>query len=96
MPSAYIIADAHVTDSVQYAEYRKLSTAAIENHGAEICVRGGKVEPIEGGWEPTRIVILKFASMERARAFYDSPEYIEARKVRAPASQLRMILVEGL
>ena len=51
--SAYIIANIDVTDPAQYEEYKKLSTIAMKAHGAEVCVRGGKVEVLEGDWHPS-------------------------------------------
>lgn len=72
MPSAYIIANVTVTDPEQYAEYRKLSTIAVEAYGAEFCARGGAVEVLEGDWTPDRVVILKFSSLEKAKAYYQS------------------------
>ena len=96
MPSAYIIANVHVTDPTQYAEYRKLSSIAMQAHGAEVCVRGGAVEVLEGDWQPERVVVLKFASVEQAHAFYHSSEYGAARAARAGAAVMRMVLVEGV
>jgi uncharacterized protein (DUF1330 family) len=95
MTSAYIIANVDVTDPVQYEEYKKLSSIAMKAHGAEVCIRGGKVEVLEGDWAPQRFVMLKFASVEKAKAFYDSAEYGAARKARAGAAVMRMIVVEG-
>jgi uncharacterized protein (DUF1330 family) len=96
MPSAYILADVDVTDPQQYEQYKKLSTVAMQAHGAEVCVRGGAVQVLEGDWNPGRTVILKFPSVEKARAFYDSPEYGAARKAREGAAVMRMVLVEGI
>jgi uncharacterized protein (DUF1330 family) len=95
MPSAYLIANVDVTDPVQYEEYKKLSGIAMKAHGAEICIRGGKVEVLEGDWNPARFVMLKFPSVEAAHRFYDSPEYAAARNARAGAAVMRMIIVEG-
>ena len=44
MSSGYIIANVTVTDPQQYEQYKKWSSAAIQAHGAEVCVRGGSVE----------------------------------------------------
>ena len=96
MASGYIIASVTVTKSEQYEEYRKWSTEAMRAHGAEVCVRGGKVEVLEGDWNPGRTVILKFPSFEAARAFYDTPEYLRAREAREGASIMRMVCVEGV
>ena len=95
MPAAYIIANVTVTNSEQYEEYKKLSSAAIKAHGAEVCVRGGKVETLEGDWAPERLVILKFPSIDAAKAFSESPEYAKARESRQGAATMRMIVVEG-
>lgn len=96
MPSAYIIANVDVTDPAQYEQYRKLSTLAMQAHGAEVCVRGGAVEVLEGDWSPTRLVVLKFPSPQAARAFYDSTEYSQARAAREGAAVMRMVMVEGV
>ena len=82
MPSAYLIANVDVTDPVQYEEYKRLSSIAMKANGAEVCIRGGKVEVLEGDWAPSRFVMLKFASVDRAMAFYQSVEYEAARKAR--------------
>ena len=94
--SGYIIANVQVTNPVQYEEYKKWSTAAMQATGAEVCVRGGQVEVLEGDWTPERIVILKFPTFEAAKAFYGVPEYLKAREARAGAAIMRMVVVEGL
>lgn len=96
MTSAYIIADVQVTNPTQYEEYKKWSSAAMQAHGAEVCVRGGKVDVIEGDWAPQRIVLLKFPDVEAAKKFNSSPEYGKARAAREGAAIMRMIVVEGV
>ena len=93
--SAYVIANIRITDPVQYEEYKRLSTIAINAYGAQVCVRGGEVTVLEGDWQPDRVVVLKFASVERARAFYDSPQYLAARQAREHAADMRMVVVAG-
>jgi len=96
MPSAYILANVTVTNPTQYEEYRRFSSIAMQAHGAEVCVRGGKVEVLEGDWTPERVVLLKFPSLEAAKAFNDSTEYGQARQARAGAAVMRMVLIEGV
>ena len=95
MSSTYILANVKVTNPTQYEEYRKWSTAAMKASGAEVCVRGGAFEVIEGDWTPDRLVLLKFPSKEAALAFYNSPEYTQARAAREGAAVMRMVMVEG-
>ena len=93
---AYIIASVQVTDPTQYQEYTKLTPAAIARFGGEFIVRGGKVVTLEGEPETRRLVVIQFPSMEKAQAFYDSPEYRAARKLRENAAIGQFLAVEGI
>ena len=96
MTSAYIIANVTVTNPEQFEQYKQWSDAARKAHGAELCVRGGKVEVLEGDWTPERLVLLKFPTVEAARSFNASPEYSRARAARQGAAIVRMVVVEGV
>jgi uncharacterized protein (DUF1330 family) len=96
MPAGYVIADIEVKDPEAYADYRGLSTAAAEKHGGEFLVRGGATETLEGGWQPSRFVIIRFESVEAARRWYESPDYSEARAVRQRAAESTLLLAEGI
>ncbi len=92
---AYVIGEMEVTDQGSYDEYRKQVLAIVEKYGGRFIVRGGKVEPLEGGWSPKRIVALEFPSFEQAQKFYRSSEYAPLIKLRQRASRGKLILVEG-
>ena len=94
--SAYLIADVTVTDAEKMAQYREWSTKAMQEHGAEILVRGGASEVLEGPWTPGRLVVLKFPSREQAKAFYASETYTHARSLREGAGVMRMVVVDGV
>lgn len=93
---AYVIADVEVTDPALYEEYRKGVPATIAAYGGRYVARGGAVEVLEGDWIPRRAVILEFPSVERVKAWYDSPEYRPLREIRRRASNSRLVIVEGM
>ena len=93
---AYVIADVEVTDPVAYEEYRKLVAPTIAKFGGRFLVRGGKVERKEGGWQPSRFVIVEFESMSQAQAWYHSADYAPALALRLKASNSKLIIAEGL
>jgi uncharacterized protein (DUF1330 family) len=93
---AFIIADVTVTDADQMAKYREWSTKAMQEHGAEVLVRGGAIEVLEGPWTPSRLVVLKFPDRAAAKAFYDSETYQHAKTLREHAGVMRMIVVDGV
>ena len=93
--TAYVIVDIEVTDPAGYEEYKQLAPAAVKRYGGKYLARGGKNETLEGAWRSQRLVILEFESMERAKAWLDSPEYAPARALRHKYAKSKMIVVEG-
>jgi uncharacterized protein (DUF1330 family) len=93
--SAYVIGEIEVTDPATYEEYRKQVAAVVSKYGGKFIVRGGKVEPLEGGWSPKRLVALEFPSLEQAQKWYRSPEYAPLIKLRQKASRGKLLIVEG-
>ncbi len=93
---AYVIVEIDIVDPVGYEEYKKLAGATVEKHGGRYIVRGGPVETLEGDWNPKRIVILEFESMQRAKEWLNCEEYHEPRKMRHRTAKTKMILVEGM
>ena len=93
--AAYVIGEIEVTDPATYEEYRKQVLATVTRYGGKFVVRGGKVEALEGGWAPQRIVALEFPSTEQAQNWYRSEEYAPLIKLRQRASRGKLILVEG-
>jgi uncharacterized protein (DUF1330 family) len=93
--AAYVIGDIEVTDPAIYDDYRKQVLATVEKYGGRFVVRGGKVETLEGGWAPKRIVALEFPSFEQAQKWYRSPEYAPLIKLRQKGARGRLIVVEG-
>jgi len=94
--SAYVISDIEIRDPVLIAEYRALAQDSIALYGGRYLVRGGAIDAVEGGWNPKMIVIVEFPDMERARAWYHSPDYAAALKVRRHALDRRLIFVDGV
>ena len=94
--TAYVISDVETRDPEAMARYRTLAAESIARHGGRYVVRGGPIESLEGGWSPEAIVIVAFDTADQARAWYASPEYAEALKLRRTALARRLILVEGV
>ena len=94
--SAYVIVDIEIHDPAVYDEYRKVVGPTLTQYGGKFVVRGGKIDVLEGNWNPKRIVILEFESAVRAREWYDSEEYRAPKQIRMKASKGNLVLVEGV
>jgi len=93
--AAYIIVELEVTDPAGFEEYRQQVPATIARYGGRYVVRGGTTETLEGGWQPKRVVVLEFASMEQAKRWYNSEEYRAPKALRFKTAVSKAILVEG-
>lgn len=91
----YVIGEIEVTDQQPYDEYRGQVLATIEKHGGRFLARGGRTDPLEGGWSPKRVVLLEFPSFEQAQKWYRSPEYAPLITLRQKGSRGKLLLVEG-
>jgi len=94
--AGYLIVQIDVEDTDTYEEYKVQVPPIIEKFGGEYLVRGGAMEVVEGEWPWPRLVVLKFPSVEQAKAFHSSVEYEGAKALRRSASKGNAVIVEGV
>jgi len=92
----YIIADVHVTNPAEYEDYKRQTPASIAMYGGRFLVRGGHAENLEGDWQPNRVVVLEFPSVEQAKKWWGCAEYSPAKTIRHRSATSRLIVVEGV
>lgn len=92
---AYIIVDVTIENAENYAGYVKLTPATIAAYEGKFIVRGGQTQVLEGDWQPGRIVVLEFPSVEKAKQWWASEEYAPAKAIRQANANTKMIVVEG-
>jgi len=93
--SAYIVVQVEVTEPAGYDEYKKMVPSSLAAYGGKFVVRGGACETLEGSWQPKRLVVLEFPSVAKAKQWWASNEYREAKALRRRTAKSEMIVVEG-
>ena len=93
--AAYVIVEISITNHVEYEEYKKLTPAAIAAYDGKFIVRSTNTESLEGNWQPERMVVLEFPSVERAKEWWNSNEYSKAKEIRQRSALTKMLVVEG-
>jgi uncharacterized protein (DUF1330 family) len=93
--SAYIVGDITVHDTERYMKYVSRAPDFVNKHSGKYLVRGGDMEVSEGDWNPQRVVVIEFPSMEDAQGFLQDPEYQAIAEDRRAATTSRLIVVEG-
>lgn len=95
--TAYWIGRAQQIDDAGYVEYGRLRAEAAKLYPQQALARGGRHVVLEGDDDFNRFVLIKFASVEAAVAYYNSPEYQLAAAVRKAASgKTSLVITEGL
>jgi uncharacterized protein (DUF1330 family) len=95
MPPAYVVTEVDIADAEAFREYAPQVQPSFAPYGGRYLVRGGASRSLVGE-APKRIVVLAFDSMERARAWYESPAYDALKPLRDKAGRARIFAVEGL
>ena len=94
---AYMIVTAAIRDREKFISgYGAAAAALIGKFGGEYLLRGPGAECLEGDFgDGASMVISKWPDREAAKAFWDSPEYAEAKKLREGLADVQVLLIEG-
>lgn len=92
----YLIAQVEITDPERYRDYTRHTPRLIAEHGGRFIARGAAPLVLEGPPTTKRIVVIEFPSVDHAKAFYNSPDYVRARAIRNEASTAQLVVIEGL
>jgi uncharacterized protein (DUF1330 family) len=93
----YLVADIDVHDPDLYDQYSRAAQETFKGYGeVKYLVRGGQPTILEGDWRPKRFFVIRFEDREKAMAWYNSPAYREAMKIRDAASKSDLFMIEGV
>src|SRR5262245_26446557 len=93
---AYVVVEIDIHDPTSYEQYKKMAPSSIAAYGGKYLARGGTCQLLEGDWMPKRLVILEFESLARAKQWWESKEYSDAKSLRLKIANTKMIVIEGL
>ena len=94
----YVIANLQVHDAERYREYEKGFFSILKRHEGEFFTFDDNTVTFEGvAPRSGRMVIFTFPSEERARAWYDDPDYQALSEHRRAGTKLEFLtMVHGL
>jgi uncharacterized protein (DUF1330 family) len=98
---AYIIAEVEKDpgrkqDPSASRKYAEEAPKSLDAFGGKYLVRGAKAQTLEGEVSTGNIVVIGFDSLEKARAWYNSPAYEALKPIRQNSTKSRLLLVEGV
>ena len=90
----YVVAEVDVTDPATFQKYAEKVPGTIAASNGHYVIRGGKSVSIEGD-PPKRFVVIQFDSVEKAKAWEDSPAYDAIKPIRHSSAKSRVFIIEG-
>jgi uncharacterized protein (DUF1330 family) len=93
---ALVLVEVSIHDPKLYESYKKLTLGSLVPFEGRFLVRGAQTESLEGDWNPERLVILEFPSVQKAKDWWASEEYTKAKNIRYQAAKSKMLVVESL
>jgi uncharacterized protein (DUF1330 family) len=83
-------------DAARYAAYLQKAGPTLADHeGARVLVGNGALTQLEGA-PPDGVVIIEFADVAAAKAWYHSPAYQAVVGERLAVTEGRAVIVEGV
>ena len=93
--AGYVIAQINLKNKEVYKEYVDKVPDIIKNFGGKYLVKAGEFKSIEGKWDFTRNVVIKFPSYEKALEWYNSDEYNQIKNLRLENAESNIIIIKG-
>ena len=92
--TAYALADVKITVPAKFEQYRGQVPDAVEKYGGQYIVRGGPIVKVEVDWEPSRLIIIEFETMNQLKKWYHSKEYSGQIQLRHESSNTNVVFIE--
>ncbi len=91
----YFMAHIKINDPSEYQKYVNRAGEVFLKYKGEYLAVDNDPELLEGEWDYTRTVVIRFKSKEDFNAWYYSPDYQEILKYRLGSATCDTILVKG-
>ena len=92
----YFIAQIRIIDNHEYQKYIDKSGEIFKKYNGEYLSVDNKPIVLEGQWDYTRTVLIKFSSKSDFENWYNSDDYQEILKSRLKGADCDTILIKGL
>ena len=96
-PPVFFVSEIDMKNADAYQkEYAPKAQASIRKHGGKILAAGQNITAVEGTPPKSRVAIQQWESIEKIKAWRNSPEYKEARKIGDKYATFRSYAVVGV
>lgn len=91
----YLVIGVDIDEPDIFRKYGQGVRPLLTKFDGAVLAATSQIEILDGNLARGRAAVLKFASLERARAFWQAPEYAPLKALRESCSRSDVVLVEG-
>lgn len=93
----YMIITARLHDREAFlAGYAKANTPLVAKYGGRYVMMGPGAELLEGDWgDGTSVVISEWENRDAVKAYWNSDEYAEVRKLREGIADVQVLVIDA-
>ncbi len=92
---AYVLIEIEIYNRDMYLQYIEKAKPIVESYGGRYVIRGGPITNLFGEWNPERIILIEFPSLENIHKCFNSEEYLQIAYLREDSVITRAIILEG-
>ena len=103
-PKVFVVLDITFNDTIMYEQYRIKVEPIIKKYGGKYLVRSGgmafdkdpdaKIIMGEGNWNPNRLIITEWNSIDELQKFLSSEEYLKVAELRKKSASTKSVIVK--
>lgn len=93
--SCYFIAQISIKNSEVYQKYIERASDVFSKYNGQYLAVDNEPEILEGNWDYSRAVLIKFPDKSSLHKWYNSADYQDILKYRLQAAECDTIVIKG-
>lgn len=93
--ATYVLGEAEILDPDVIDRYSPVVAASVVKYGGRYLARGAKAAVFEGA-AAHQMLLIEFKDSASAERWLNSPEYAQAKAMRRGASNVRLMVFDGV
>ncbi len=94
--AVYMLGTSDVTDTDAMGEYADKVPPIAAKYGMEALAASSEFEVLDGNWPRRQMVLLRFPSKEKFKAFWSDPDYVPMKILREASSKGENVLFPAI
>jgi uncharacterized protein (DUF1330 family) len=92
--ASFFLAEVEVFDPEMYSMYIERASQIVQQYGGVYVFRSDSITPVSGNWEPRRLILIRFNSIQDIHQCFASEAYLAIKHLREQSTKSRAVIIE--